>query len=286
MHLRIAAMPQRSDSITYEFLLDLKRLSDACRGFESRVSALEALAIAIAVYIILIPLGLVAYFRFYWSGTPLEHAPIALSLILGVILSHIIRRRRRISVFDLFEGELSEKLKAAYDNRYHDSIVMRNLAQDLRHILSGISEREIIDSSRLQKRVLLVFIMLVLAVVVSSRISEEITPANLGVVGEIRELAEDLLSSKQPVSEIRDNVSIYGKPSLAVLSETKLELEIYPGSGVGSRARPTEATERIFREGPPGQGVAVPSEVYIESLPPKQREIIRRYFTLLSEAQG
>ncbi|MEM2096887.1 MAG: hypothetical protein QXI70_01850 [Methanothrix sp.] len=279
-------MPQRSESIKYEFLLDLKRLSDACSGFERRVSALDALAIAIALYIIFIPLGLVAYFRFYWSGTPLEQAPVVLSLILGVILSHIVRRRRRISVFDLFEEELSEKLKAAYDNRFHDSIVMRSLAQDLRHILSGISERDVIDTSRIHRRVLLVFVMLALAVVVSSSISEEITPANLGVVGGIRDLAEDVLSSKQPVSEIKDNVSIYGKPSLAVLSETRLELELYPGSGVGSRARPTEATERLFREGPPGQGVAVPSEVYIESLPPKHREIIRRYFTLLSEAQS
>ncbi|MDH7596349.1 MAG: hypothetical protein QHG98_01195 [Methanothrix sp.] len=275
-----------SESITYEFLLDLKRLSDACRGFERRISALEALAIAIAAYIIFIPLGLVAYFRFYWSGTPLEHAPVAISLIMGAIISQIIRRRRRISVFDLFEEELSEKLKAAYDNRFHDSIVMRSLAQDLKHILSGIHERDILDTSRLHRRLLVVFAMLVLAVVVSSSISEEITPANLGVVGGIRELAEDILGSKQPVSETRDNVSIYGKPSLAVLSETKLELELYPGSGVGSRARPTEATERLFREGPPGQGVAVPSEVYIESLPPKHREIIRRYFTLLSETEG
>lgn len=279
-------MPQRSERFTYDFLIDLKRLSDAYRGFEIRVSALEALAIAIAVYIIFIPLGLVAYFRFYWSGTPLEHAPVAISLILGMIISHIIRRRRRISVFDLFEEELSEKLKAAYDNRFHDSIVMRSLAQDLRHILSGISEKDILDASRLYKRVLLVFVMLALAVIVSSSISDEITPANLGVVGGIRDLAEDILSSKQPVSEIRDNVSIYGKPSLAVLSETRLELELYPGSGVGSRARPTEATERLFREGPPGQGVAVPSEVYIESLPPKHREIIKRYFTLLSEPQS
>lgn len=278
-------MPQRSD-YTYEFLIDLKRLTDAYKRFETRVSALEALAIAIAVYIIFIPLGLVAYFRFYWSGTLLEHAPVVVSFIFGVILSHIIRRRRRTSVFDLFEEELSEKLKAAYDNRFHDSIVMRSLAQDLGHILSGISGRDIIDTSRLYKRVLLVFVMLALAVVVSTSISEDITPANLGVVGEIKDLAEDLLSPKQPVSEIRDNVSIYGKPSLAVLSETRLELELYPGSGVGSRARPTEATERLFREGPPGQGVAVPSEVYIESLPPKHREIIRRYFTLLNEVQS
>lgn len=286
MYLRIASMPERSEIVTYEFLLDLKRLSDACRGFERKISALEALAIAIAVYIIFIPIGLVAYFRFYWSGTPLEHSPVVVSLVIGTIISHFIRRRRRIRVFDLFEEGLSERLKAAYDNRFHDSIVMRSLAQDLRHILSGISDRDILDTSRLHKRVLLVFAMLTLAVVVSSSISEEITPANLGVVGGIREIAEDLLSSKQPVSEIRANVSIYGKPSLAVLSETKLELELYPGSGVGSRARPTEATERLFIAGPPGQGVAVPSEVYIESLPPKHREIIRRYFTLLSEAQS
>lgn len=279
-------MTKRSEGITYDFLLDLKRLTDAYRGFETRVSALEAVAIAIAVYIILIPLGLVAYFRFYWSGTLLEHAPVAVSLVLGAILSHIIRRRRRTSVFDLFEEELSEKLKAAYDNRFHDSIVMRSLAQDLRRILSGISERDIIDTSRLYKRVMLVFAMLALAVVVSSSISEDITPANLGVVGEMKEFAEDLLGQKQEVPVVGDNVSIYGKPSLAVLSETKLELELYPGSGVGSRARPTEATERLFREGPPGQGVAVPSEVYIESLPPKHREIIRRYFTLLSESQS
>ncbi len=270
---------------SYEFLSDLRRLGDACRSFENKISALDALTIGVAIYILFIPLGIVAFFRFYWKGTLLEYAPAMISLFFGLLLANLIRKRRRISVFDLFETELSEKTKAAYDNRFQDSIVMRSLARELKHALSSINERDLLDGSRLYKRGALLALMMVLAFLVSSSTSDEITPANLGVVGIIKERAEDLLGSKPAVSEVRNNVSIYGKPSLAVLSEAKLELELYPGSGVGSRARPTEAADRFFRAGPPGQGVAVPSEVYIESLPPRHREIIKRYFTLLSELE-
>jgi len=46
--------------------------------------------------------------------------------------------------------------------------------------------------------------------------------------------------------------------------------------------RKTEPKERAFQQSLAGEAAAVPSELYIESLPPENKEIIKRYFVQLS----
>jgi len=53
--------------------------------------------------------------------------------------------------------------------------------------------------------------------------------------------------------------------------------------GAGSLARNTDPIERAFQKSQVGEVTAVPSELYIESLPPENRDIIKRYFLILSE---
>jgi hypothetical protein len=58
---------------------------------------------------------------------------------------------------------------------------------------------------------------------------------------------------------------------------------LYPGMGAGSLATNTDPIERAFQKSQVGEVTAVPSELYIESLPPENRDIIKRYFLILSE---
>jgi hypothetical protein len=90
-------------------------------------------------------------------------------------------------------------------------------------------------------------------------------------------------SSFQNPSKVNLSGNIYGKPSLAVLSETKLELQLYPGMGAGSVAVKSEPENHLFSQGPLSEAKAVPTELYIESLPPENREIIKRYFEALAK---
>ena len=87
-----------------------------------------------------------------------------------------------------------------------------------------------------------------------------------------------------PTPNVERNLSgnLFGKPSLAVLNENKLNLVLTPGVGAGSVARNTEPVQRVFQQSQAGDTAAVPSELYIESLPPQNREIIKKYFTMLS----
>jgi len=63
-----------------------------------------------------------------------------------------------------------------------------------------------------------------------------------------------------------------------------MEIMLYPGMGAGSLARNTQPVERVFQKSQAGEASAVPSELYIESLPPENKDIIKRYFTILSES--
>ena len=102
---------------------------------------------------------------------------------------------------------------------------------------------------------------------------------------EFTDSALDLFQNETPSEPSQPNLSgnIYGKPSLAVLNEEKLELMLYPGIGAGSRARSSESVDRLFQQSPAEDVTAVPSELYIESLPPQNKEIIKRYFEILAE---
>jgi hypothetical protein len=57
---------------------------------------------------------------------------------------------------------------------------------------------------------------------------------------------------------------------------------LYPGLGGGSRSRSTESTNHLFQQSQGIEVSIVPTELYIESLPPQNREIIKKYFELLA----
>lgn len=244
---------------------------------------MDAALIAISFYILFMLFGIVAFFEYSREGSILSQLPVAIAALIGAALARFLALRRRTSVFQLLEPEISEMAQAAYDNREEESVVMQRLAEDAKAELSALHDSDILDRRRFNRRLGATAILALAALIIhTTHIGPDITPVDFNSITEIK---DRILGSQKDTTSGPDRnatVSIYGKPSLAVLQESKLELQLYPGSGVGSISMPTNATDRLFQNAPPGQGVAVPSELYIESLPPNDREIVKRYFEALS----
>ncbi len=247
---------------------------------------LNAVIISIAFYILAELLGLPAFTRFYWQDSlPLAASPAILCATLGVAGALFLRRRKKPDLFPLLGPELEEKARTAYDNRRIDSLPMHSLATELKGVLSRIKPQKILNPRRIYMRLVVVVLLSGTAILIAhSQIGADITRADFPAFPDPIERALGAVQGETPTPANEENLSpnLYGKPSLAVLSENRMELLLYPGSGAGSMARNTEPVERAFQQSTAGVAAAVPSELYIESLPSQNKEIIKRYFEILN----
>jgi hypothetical protein len=271
---------------SYKFLVYINNIKTAHNKFNFAIWALNAVIISLIFYAIFLLLGLPAFMKFYWRGFfPLEYLPLIISLIAGTLLSTIIKNKRKENFLDLLGPELSEKTKTAYDNRDIKSILMDSLAHDVNFALSKIDPSAILNWRQIKIRIISVVLLVIVAVIITqSQISADITPADFQSLSSIRDQALGFFQNdtQTQAKEVNLSGNIYGKPSLAVLSEEKLDLMLYPGLGAGSRSRSTESTNHLFQQSQGIEVSIVPTELYIESLPPQNREIIKKYFELLA----
>ena len=270
----------------YEFLQPLKRLMDAQQQHERNIVLLNAALLSIAIYCLALVIGVPAFMNFYYQDSLLlARSPAILSIILGLAAARLIKMRRRTDIFHLLGEKLSEKARTGYDNSDLESLPMQSLAQELKVSLNSIKPTTILDSREIKSRALFLVILLGAATILSK--SDIVNPSDFQALTEIRDKAlsafEDNAEEESPSHEINLTGNIFGRPSLAVLNENKMDIMLYPGMGAGSLARNTDPIERAVQKSQVGEVTAVPSELYIESLPPENRDIIKRYFLILSE---
>lgn len=282
---------------SYGFMADLRRLLGVYRRFEKSLYLLNAAIIASLIYIAALLLGIPAFFKFYWQDSVFAATPAVVSFVLGLLGGKILRRWSKSDFFDHLDESLSEKTKAAYDNRDSDSVVMQSLAEDVKRRLSKVGAIDMINNRRLnfgnrsvpifQAKVGAVLLLFAFAVIFShSQAGEDISPQPFKALTDLREKASDLFGEEELSDDGSSSAGIsgdiYGEPSLAVLEEVNLELVLYPGSAAGFRSKETEPMDRLFTTSEGGEGVAVPTDLYIESLPSQHREIIKKYFENLA----
>ena len=271
----------------YEFLRPLARLMRAYRRFERTVWALNAIIISIAIYALMQFLGLVTLIKFYYQDSIILSAlPAILSMVLGFAGATLLGRRKKGDLFPLLGLELSEKAKTAYDNKDLDSLPMQSLAEELKLSLAGIKSSQILDRRQLSSRVFIA--ILLLAVVILLAQGDVVETADLQSIIELKDRAAGIFQEDKPQTSVISNENLsenlFGNPSLAVLNENKLPLVISPGTGAGSIPINTKPVQRVFQQSQAGEAAAVSSELYIESLPPENKEIIKKYFTILSQS--
>jgi hypothetical protein len=271
----------------YDFLTSISQLLKAYRRFEWAVWALNATIFSIALYALAEILGLPALMSFYYQDSlPLAASPALLSIIIGTIGATLLKRRKKIDVFPLLGPELSEKAKTAYDNRDVENLPMQSLAKELKVSLAGIKPSQILDKRQIRNRTIVAVLLSVVAILLAQ--SEIVTPADFQSLVDLKDKAVGAFQTEPAAhtsnSERNLSGNLFGNPSLAVLNENKLDLVLTPGVGAGSIARNTEPVQRVFQQSQAGEAAAVPSELYIESLPPQNKEIIKKYFTILSQS--
>jgi hypothetical protein len=251
------------------------------------VYILNAVILSITAYALAELLGIPSFTNFYWQDFLLLAAsPAIFSVFFGILGAWFIKRRKKDDIFSHLGPELSEKTRTAYDNRHVESLPMQSLARETKSRLSLIKPAEIVNQRLISRKVILAVILSATTIFINySQISADITPADFQSLADLKDRALGAIQKETPaeISEKNLTGNLFGKPSLAVLSEDKLELMLYPGIGAGSNARNTKSVERIFQQSPAGEATIVPSELYIESLPPENKDIIKRYFTILSD---
>lgn len=272
----------------YEFLVDLSRLKADFSRYKSLIWLLNAAVVCIAIYAVFLFLGLPAFARFYWQDfVLLAQLPAMFSMLLGAGVATFIRKRNKSNIFDLLDPELSEKAKTAYDNKEARTHPMQRLAREVKARLASIKSSQILNWHTVYIRTGLGALFLGVAIFIAySQIGADISPADFQSISDFKDKALGLFqseSSAQNAAKVNLTGNIYGKPSLAVLGESKLELQLYPGLAVGSVAVASEPENHLFQQSLPSEAKAVPAELYIESLPPENREIIKRYFSTLPD---
>jgi hypothetical protein len=273
---------------SYEFLSDLKRLTAAWEKFRQKELILNAAIICVLMYSVWLLIGIIAVFNFYLQGSVFSVLPIILCAILGLAAAVWLRSRQRGNVFQLLAPSLSEKAMAAYDNRDSEGVIMRALAKEMLAALSRIKESDILDNKLLYKRIgAIAALLLIVSLMGGSGIGRDPPIGQIKAIEDIRAGIDEAISKNEESSAKNGTKdSIFGKPSLAPLAPSSMQIQIDPGYGTGSRPKETEKEERLFQIAPPGQGVAVESELYIESLPEGHKEIIKKYFENLAKGRS
>ena len=273
---------------SYEFLSQLERLRSAYKRFESALWLLNAAIISTTLYAVTLLLGLPAFTRFYWQDVfLLAQLPAIISLALGLFTATLVKRHRRTDFYGILGPDLSEKAKAAYDNRASNTIFMQHLAMELKASLTAINPSRILQWRLVNTRIMALAIAAAAATLIAqSQISADITPADLRSLSDLKDQVQGILGEKPQPQGQNVNLSgeIYVKPSLAILQENKLQLELYPGLSPGSKATPSEQVNRNSQQSQVAEASAVPSQLYIESLPPENKEIVKRYFESLASS--
>ncbi len=248
---------------------------------------MNAAILSIAVYTLAEVIGLPGFMSFYYQDVSLLAAsPAVLSIILGLAGATLIKRRKKVDIFLLLGPQLSEKARTAYDNREVDSLPMQYLAKEIKTSLNIIKPSDIFNSRQISSRAFAIVLISGIAILLAQ--SEVVTPSDFQSLADLRDKALSVFENEMPTQSTNQEINLtgnlFGNPSLAVLNENKMEIKLYPGIGAGSLARNTQPVERVFLQSQAGDAAAVPSELYIESLPPENKDIIKRYFTILSQS--
>ncbi len=293
----------------YPFVDVILKLEKRSRRYRFYRQLLSLIAFFLLCYALLLCLSVPTVFARYSShdfmllGHPVHVKLLctaAIALVLAVVFSFLIRKKQ-VNIIKVIESRypvLKERLPTAYDNTGIHNPIVDDLSLSVTGDISSVRWSKIISKNGL---IILVMISVVMAGVVSfvsspdaprlmtpEQIESAITPAD----EDEREAAADEARYQQMLSELgyeagsgeSEIAQIYGKPSVAVIEGTSIELMMFSDAGVGQSARRTESDHVNFRSGTVYAATPVSSETYIDKLPEENRDLIKAYFMEMAEA--
>ncbi|HIE31349.1 MAG TPA: hypothetical protein EYP67_03080 [Methanosarcinales archaeon] len=223
----------------------------------------------------------------------------AIALVPAALFT-FLTRKKPINVVKTIEDRypvLKERLSTAYDNAGIQNVIVNDLSLAVSGDISSVRWSKIISKTGL---IILLMASVMLSGVVSfvsspdaphlvtpEQIESMITPADEAE----REAAAEEARYQQMLSELgyesgsgeSEIAQIYGKPSVAVIEGTSIELVMFSDAGIGQSARRTESDQVDFISGTVYTATPVSSETYIDKLPEENRDLIREYFMEIAE---
>ncbi|MBA1343043.1 MAG: hypothetical protein C5S52_05535 [ANME-2 cluster archaeon] len=224
----------------------------------------------------------------------------AAALIPAIVITSLLYiRRKPVSVIRSIGDAyplLRERLPTAYDNADSSGIVVDDLAGEVSIDTGSVRRSAIISKKGIIFRAAASLVLVSLLMFVSSpdaprfMTPEELESMITPPTDEEREEAADEAHQQQLLSELGSesgsgsgDAEIYGKPSVAVIEGTNIELVMFSDAGVGHSSRRTESEPISFISGTVYAATPVSSETYIDRLPEENRDLIKQYFMEMAE---
>ncbi len=224
----------------------------------------------------------------------------ALIALIPAIAIAFLLRRKPVNIIKVIEGKypvLSERLSTAYDNINSTGIVVADLVWRVSGDITSVRKSAIISKRGLSSLMVISIGLASLVLFMSSpdaphlltpeQVESMITPADKTEGG----ASEDEAHYQQLMTDLGSeagsgagNAQIYGKPSVAVIEGTNIELVMFSDTGTGQRARRVESEPMNFISGTVYGATPVSSETYIDKLPEENRDIIKQYFMEMADA--
>lgn len=224
----------------------------------------------------------------------------AIALVPAIILT-ILLRRRPMNVIKRIEARypaFKDRLPTAYDNRGAGGIIASDLLLNVSNHISTVKKSAIIKRTGLLLLIAAIAGEAALVTFISSPDAPRlVTPEELEAMfppvdAAGRDAAEDEAHYQQIMTELGSDSSegegdadIYGKPSVAVIEGTNIELVMFSDGGVGSSSRRSDDELRKFTSGSAPAANPVSAETYIDKLPEEHRDVIRQYFVRMAEIE-
>lgn len=251
----------------YDFVQKVKEIKGATTKIRVFYLLLDSLSLFLFFSVIALLLGLPVFYAF----------------IPAVLLAALLLRKKT-DIFNELAGRyryFEERLKAAYDNRGEDNLIMRDLGSEVSVKLDEVRYSSFLSY---RKALIRVLIPVVLSFVIVSMSFADIEPIELSINLQPIETAKIIGSTAG--GEIQESAGgeggeeIFGRTSIAKIEGREVELELYPG-GSEIRIRQVERERRFggVLEGAPELEEA---EAFAEKIPEKYETVIKAYFEKLA----
>lgn len=269
-----------------EVYLKIKRLKRAFKGFKVYEATLDAFLIFMILYIIFLFLKIDTRFA---AGFAIAYFTYRLIKYFKFnIISEVVRRYPK----------LNERLQTAYDNISVESLIARDLRQRVSKDMDEIKYSSFFPARNISKKVLAIVCMAFIMISLTFANVDQYVEESIGKIlpsspsnGGSQVTQADKQINKTRVNRTRIAVpgedtgesNIWGEASIAKIEGENIDFKIYRGisSELGMRRAETELPEYGTSEQFPVSAIA--SSEYEENLPKVHEEVIKNYFTNLSQ---
>ncbi len=253
----------------YEFVNKIREIRSAIL----RLRVFETLLDAVALFLFLSLIFLLLRVKVAYALIP--------SFVY--ILLRAVKSRDALQMVEERYPNFRERLRAAYDSRGKDNIIIRDLGDKISREMDSVRCSSFLETRKVAGKIFL-SIFLALIILSAANFKFVVLPELKKPVSAVEkaQAGEAIGAGKAPeVSGLGEGAQeIFGAPSVAKIEGEKLSLELYPGAG---EIKLRDVKERKFSELQPLAAGASPAEAFSENVPQEYEEVIRAYFEKLTE---